>query len=95
VVFLRFGALAQAIAPKGLPAAGANRTVRHAAALRRTRTAAFGVGTLAVTRLDLAPQAVIAAQARQSSASPANTDGARSVGLPDQRDENQSKDDGH
>ena len=94
VVLLRPGPLAQAIAPIGLPAASANRPVRQAAALRRAHAAAVGVGALAVTRFNLAPQTVIAAQAGQACASPANTDGARSVGLPDQRDENQSKDDG-
>ena len=61
VVLLRPGPLAYAIAPIGLAAAGANRPVRQAAALRRVHAAAFGVGALAGTRFNLAPQAVIAA----------------------------------
>jgi hypothetical protein len=95
VVLLRPGPRAYAIAPIGLTAASADRPVRQAAALRRARAAAFGVGALAGTRFNLAPQAVIAAQPGQPGTSPADPDGARSVGLPDQRYENQSKDDGH
>jgi hypothetical protein len=94
VVLLRRGTLATAIAAVGLPAASANRPERRAAGPWRTHAAALGVGPLAVARIKLAPQAAIAAQPGAPGTGAAYADRSRGVGLPDQRRQNQHKDDG-
>ena len=88
---LRLGPLAFAIVAVGSPAA--RRKPDHTARpqdLRRAHAAALRVGALAGARLNVAPQAVIAAEARQpAGATPADADGARRPGRPDQHDEDQ------
>jgi len=61
--------------------------------MRHARAAALRIGALAGARIQLAPQAGIAAQAGSTGASPADADGTRIVGPPDQRDQDQRKDD--
>jgi hypothetical protein len=94
VVLLRRGTLATAIAAVGLPTASANRPERRAAGPWRTHAAALGVGPLAVARIKLAPQAGIAAQPGAPGTGATYADRARGVGLPDQRRQNQHKDNG-
>src|SRR5271156_5553340 len=90
---LRLGPLAFAIVAVGFAAAGANRTISEIADLRRMHAAALRVGALAGARFKLTPQPVIAAQPGDPGTGAADTDGARGIGLPDQRDQDQRKDD--
>src|ERR1700722_4407336 len=93
VRLLRLGPLAFAIVAEGFPTTGANRTVGEIADLRRMHAAALRVGALASARFKLTPQPGIATEAGAPGAGPADTDGARGIGLPDQRDQDQRKGD--